>query len=103
MSRPQEWGGESWPRTANNVMREIADRIGAPLDPRTVVPANDVEEDALKMSMREIAASIAAMMGGVWTITDNGYLYCVPLARSARVLADENGVPLLFGEEALCV
>lgn len=72
-----------WPRTARNVMDEIAERIGAPLDPRTVVPTNDIEDSALGMTMREVAAYIAAMNGGNWRISDAGTLFLVPLAASA--------------------
>ena len=97
------WGNEGWPRLANNVMREIADRIGAPLDPRTSIPGYEIEDRALKMSMRDVARYIAAMCGGNWRITDEGFLYLVPIAMSARILADENGVPLLFGEALLGV
>ena len=93
----------SWPRTARDIMLEIADRIGAPLDPRTVLGADEIEDTALKMSMREVAGYIAAMNGGNWTITDDGYLYLVPLSMAARVLGDENGVPILFGEALLLV
>ena len=93
----------NWPRTAPDVMREIAGRIGAPLDPRTVIGADDIEDTALGMTMREVAGYIAAMNGGNWTITDDGYLYLVPLGMAARVLADENGVPILFGEAMLLV
>lgn len=92
-----------WPVSARAIMQEISDRIGAPLDPRTAVPDNDVDDTALDMTMRQVAGYIAAQMGGVWTITDDGCLYCVPLAMAARVLADENGVPLLFGEALLSV
>lgn len=93
----------SWPRSAREVMREIAYRIGAPLDPRTVLGVDEIEDTALKMSMREVAGYIAAMNGGNWTITDDGYLYLVPLSMAARVLGDENGVPILFGEALLLV
>ena len=95
----------NWPRTARDVMREIAYRIGAPLDPRTeaVLGTDEIEDTALKMSMREVAGYIAAMYGGNWTVTDEGYLYLVPLAMAARVLGDENGVPILFGEALLLV
>ena len=97
------WGGVSWPRPANRVMREIADRIGVALDPRTTIPPYEMEEKALKMSMRTVAKYIAAMCAGNWTITDEGRLYLVPLAMSVQVLADENGTPLLFGEALLRV
>ena len=94
-----------WPRSAREVMREIAYRIGTPLDPRTsaTLGLDDIEDSALKMSMREIAGYIAAMYGGNWTVTDDGYLYLVPLGMAARVLGDENGVPILFGEALLLV
>lgn len=94
---------ESWPRTARDIMEEIAARIGAPLDPRTVIGPDDIEDAALGMTMREIAGYIAAQNGGNWTITDESYLYLVPLGMAARVLADENGVPILFGEAMLLV
>lgn len=92
-----------WPVSAEAIMQEISDRIGAPLDPRTAIPPNNVDDNALSMTMRQVAGYIAAMMGGVWTITDEGYLYLVPIGMAAQVLADENGVPLLFGEELLSV
>lgn len=103
MARPQSWGDGTWPNTADCVMNEISDRIGAPIDPRTVVGGHQIEATALRMSMRQVAGYIAAMEGGVWTITDEGYLYLVPIGMTAPVLADENGVPLLFGEDLLCV
>lgn len=92
-----------WPRSARDVMQEISDRIGAPLDPRTQVGANDIEDTALGMSMRQVAGYIAAMEGGNWVITDDGYLYLAPLGMAAQVLADTDGVPLLFGEALLNV
>lgn len=94
-----------YPRTALNVMEEIAGRIGTPLDPRTTIPGvltGEIEDTALDMTMREVAGYIAAQNGGNWTITDAGYLYLVPLG-VARALADENGMPLLFGEVIILV
>lgn len=93
----------AWPRSARDVMSEISTRIGAPLDPRTSIGADGIEDSALGMTMREIAGYIAAMNGGNWTVTDDGYLYLAPLGMAAQILADENGVPLLFGEAALLV
>lgn len=80
----------SWPRTALNVMKEIAARIGTPLDPRTVatLSAEDVEDTALKMTMKEVAGYIAAMNAGNWTITDEGNLYLVPLGAAQQAEAD---------------
>ncbi len=91
MAKPQSWGDGEYPRIAREVMQEIADRCGVEIDPRNLqpspdaIPSNDIEDNALEMSMREVAGYIAAMMGGVWTITDEGKLYCVPLGDASRL------------------
>lgn len=75
-------------------MREISDRIGAPLDPRNlsepdkVILPYEIEDNALEMTMREVAGYIAAMHGGNWTITDSGYLYLAPLGVASQSDAD---------------
>lgn len=84
-----------WPRTARSVMEEIAERIGAPLDPRTTLDADEIEDSALEMTMREVAEYVAAMNGGNWTITDAGTLRLVPLAAPAG-----NGAPEISAHNA---
>lgn len=88
---------QEWPRTARSVMEEIAARIGAPIDPRTVIPPDDIEDTALAMTMRQVAGYIAAINAGNWIITDEGYLYLVPIGMAAQVLADESGAVITFG------
>ena len=94
---------QDWPRSARSVISEIAERIGAPLDPRTVIGGDDIEDTALRMTMRQVAGYVAAMNGGNWIITDGGYLYLAPIGMAGQVLADTDGVPLLFGEALLSV
>lgn len=77
----------NWPRTARNVMEEIAGRIGTPLDPRTQLGGDEIEDTALEMTMREIAGYIAAINAGNWTITDEGKLYLVPIV-AAQLVAE---------------
>lgn len=80
---------QSWPRTASDIMAEIAERIGAPLDPQTMILPYDIEETALEMSMREVAGYIAAMHGGNWTVTDSGHLALITPAVSGEEDAAE--------------
>ncbi len=75
----------NWPRTARDVMEEIAGRIGAPLDPRTQLGGDEIEDTALEMTVREVAGYIAAINAGNWTITDEGKLYLVPIVAAQSV------------------
>lgn len=103
MARPQAWGPEQWPRDANYVMQEIADRAGLAIDPRITVPGYTIEDTALEMSMREVAGHIAAMMGGVWTVNDDSYLHLVPLGDAERVEVASIGTDDADNVESLSV
>ena len=50
------------------------------------------------MTMREVAGHIAALHGGNWIITDNGYLKLVYLALNATLLGTESGEIITFGD-----
>ena len=101
-----DWGDNwpNYPRTAVEVMNEIAARIGTTIDSRTKEVLQPYQIlNANKMTMREVAGYIAAMHGGNWTITDSGELYLVTLARNVPLLATEESKALMFGGVVLFV
>ena len=84
-----------WPRTDIAVVREIAQRIGATVDSRTIammtqgysVEYPGAGDDAY--SMREVLSYIGVMYAGNWTISDTGTLLLVPFkGLSAASVAD---------------
>lgn len=68
-----------WPRDPIEVMAEIAERIGVELEGNAALSEIPVAYPGA-LTMREVAAGIAAASGGNWTITDAGVLRFVPLA-----------------------
>lgn len=102
-----DWGGNwpDYPRTAIEVMNEIAARIGTAIDSRTraVLQPYQITEKAKEMTMREAAGHIAALHGGNWIITDSGELYLVSLAQNLPLLGLESGEALDFGGVVLLV
>lgn len=88
-----------WPRTMDTVAADIAQRIGAPIDARTVVKPylmgypNDY-------TMGEVLGYIAAAHAANWIITDAGKLRMVGLAEipaETYNLINEEGTAITFG------
>lgn len=68
-----------WPRTMEEIVRDICGRIGVDVDSRTVLnPAYTIDYPN-DYTMREILGYIAAAHGGNWTITPTGRLRLVTL------------------------
>lgn len=74
---PQEGDIGDWPRKMSVVAKEIFDRIGVEIDPRTVIHDYDVEYPNT-MAEREILGYIAAAHGANWVITQENRAYMIP-------------------------
>lgn len=92
---------DDWPQPMVNVVNEIAEAMGVPLDPRTTLNSTFMAQYPLDYTMREILGYVAIAHGGNWIITDAGYLRLVGLADipdETYYLIDEDGDTLLFGD-----
>lgn len=74
---PQEGDIGTWPRKMSVVVKEIFDRIGIELDPRTTINDYDVEYPNT-LTEREILGYIAAAHGANWVITQENRAHMVP-------------------------
>ena len=102
----QEGDTGEWPRAADVVVAEIAERMGLQLDPRTVIDPEIMVSYPNDWTLRETLGYIAAAHCGNWTITDAGKLRLVPLwsiPDETHFLIDELGNPLSFGGTRILV
>lgn len=76
----------NWPRSPQQVMQEIADRIGVILE-NTSNLGDILVPHPGGLTMREVASGIAVAAAGNWTITDNGALRFIPLANAAAPIS----------------
>lgn len=95
--------GLDWPAKDSDVVQEISDYLGIPVDNRCweILGAYSVPY-LTGYSCREILGYIAASYGGNWVITPAGSLMLVTmwgLPIETSLLCDESGNVILFGEE----
>ena len=91
---------DDWPKPMDEVVEEIAKRMGVKVDSRTVVSHTLQAGYPLEYTMREVLGYIAAAHCGNWIITDAGELRlitlnCIPPETS--YLVDEDGYAITFG------
>ena len=80
-----------WPAPMTDVVADIAEFMGVPVDSRTVIKSGDayrVRVPDSDTTMIDVLASIAAAHGGNWIITETGKLRLVPVA-SVAALPDQ--------------
>ena len=70
-----------WPKSMQDCVDEIAERIGVELDPRTVIKTADPYQVPYpnKLTMMQVLGYIGACHGGNWIITPENKLRLVPL------------------------
>lgn len=91
---------DDWPKPMDEVVEEIAKRMGVTVDSRTVISHTMMVGYPLEYTMREILGYIAAAHCGNWIITDAGEirlitLNCIP--PEASYLVNEDGHAITFG------
>lgn len=86
---------DDWPQQETACVTEIAQRIGAEIDPRTQIGTGDNHQVSMPVgrTMREVLEQIAAANGGNWCITPAGKLLLVPFAGTGDVLPAVSGAP----------
>lgn len=80
-----------WPAPMADVVTDIADFMGVPVDSRTVIKSGNAYKVRVPDSdttILDVLASIAAAHGGNWIITETGKLRLVPVA-SVVALPDQ--------------
>lgn len=70
-----------WPQTMTAVVRDIAYRIGVPIDPRTLIRSGAayMVPYPKNRTMQQVLGFIGACHGGNWIVTEEGMLRLVPL------------------------
>ena len=91
---------DDWPKPMDEVVEEIAKRMGVKVDSRTVISHTMMVGYPLEYTMREVLGYTAAAHCGNWIITDAGELRlitlnCIPPETS--YLVDEDGYAITFG------
>lgn len=97
---------DDWPKPMDEVVEEIAKRMGVTVDSRTVISHTMTVGFPLGYTMREILGHIAVAHAGNWTITDVGELRLVGLTEfpeETNYLVTERGDVILFGTEKIIV
>lgn len=96
-----------WPRPAPDVVAEISERTGIPIDERTELDPSIMVEYVNDYTMREILGHIGAAHAGNWIITAQETLLLVPLFSSmpepTHCLINEDGYYIVFGNVRLLV
>lgn len=97
---------DDWPKPMNEVVAEIAERMGVTVDARTTVSSTFKAEYPLDYTMREVLGYIAVAHAGNWIMTDVGELRLIGLAdtpEETHYLVAENGDLLLFGNTRITI
>ena len=99
---------QKWPATDIDVVKAIAKQMKVSLDPRAeaIISKGYRIQVPEGYSCREILGYIAAMYCGNFVMSDIGQLLLVQLnnvSRESIVLANERGIPILFGGEPIRV
>lgn len=91
---------DDWPKPMDEVVEEIAKRMGVTMDSRTVISHTMMVGYPLEYTMREILGYIAAAHAGNFIITDAGELRLIALnsiPAETSYLVDEDGYAITFG------
>lgn len=91
---------DDWPKPMDEVVEEIAKRMGVTVDSRTVISHTMMVGFPLEYTMREILGYIAAAHAGNFIITDAGELRLIALnsiPAETSYLVDEDGYAITFG------
>lgn len=97
---------DDWPKPMNEVVAEVAERMGVTVDARTTVSNTFMAEYPLDYTMREVLGYIAVAHAGNWIITDAGELRLIGLADipdETHYLITDEGEPLLFGDTRITI
>lgn len=97
---------DDWPKPMDEVVAEIANRMGVKIDSRTVVSHTLKAGYPLEYTMREVLGYIASAHAGNWIITDAGELRLIGLADippETFYLVTENGDVILFGDTRILI
>ena len=97
---------DDWPKPMDEVVEEIAQRMGVTVDSRTVVSHTLQAGYPLEYTMREVLGFIASAHAGNWIITDAGELRLVGLADippETFYLVTEDGDAILFGDTRILI
>lgn len=97
---------DDWPKPMDEVVAEIAQRMGVTVDSRTVVSHTLQAGYPLEYTMREVLGFIASAHAGNWIITDAGELRLVGLADippETFYLVTEDGDAILFGDTRILI
>lgn len=81
--------GTGWPKTMDDVVSEIAYRIGVSVDPRTVINTGDdyMVPCPTGLTMMQVLGYIGGCHGGNWVITEENALRLVPLVSADTVVS----------------
>ena len=98
----------NWPALDKDIVKEIASFMGVSVDPRTLTLMNLGYRFPLPTgyTMREMLGFIAGAYGGSFIMSDIGELRLVTLwelPAETRLLTDEAGYRLVFGEDRIKV
>lgn len=89
-----------WPASPTQVMGTVMSRIGAELDPRTVLSDDKIVEITdMDISCRAMASHVAAALAGNWVVTNEGKWLLVKLKGGELVRVGKNVISLDKGEE----
>ena len=97
---------DDWPKPMNEVVLEIADRMGVEVDRRTIVSNTLMAGYPLELTLREMLGYIAVAHAGNWIMTDAGELRLVGLVgvpEETFYLVTEDGSAILFGDTRILV
>ena len=97
---------DDWPKPMDEVVEEIAKRMGVKVDSRTVISHTMMVGYPLEYTMREVLGYIAVAHAGNWIITDTGQLRLVKLTDTPAetyYLVSEEGDAILFGDTRILI
>ena len=98
----QDENVDVWPKTVTDVVEDICQKIGVPLDVRTELNSDYMVPYPNDYTMREILCHVAAAHAGNWIITKAEKLLLVPLFGKkptiSGVLGTDDGKSIVFGK-----
>ena len=105
-----DYDSENWPMSQQDVVDDIAYRMGVEVDPRTILtnsfPVDYPVDENGDLTMREVLGYIAVSNAGNWIITDQGKLLLVKygdIPAETHYLVEENGFAITFGGDRILV
>ena len=89
---------DDWPKSADEVVREIAARLGLSVDSRNMdlTGSQYSVEMPVGLTMREILQDIAARAGGNWCVSTLDTLRLVPVQGTGDRLPEVKGAPSVY-------